>query len=168
VSDETATISWSVSDESTPVTSRVLYGTSSGSYTITGGDQSGTGAQTYALPGLTEDTTYFFVVEAEDGVGNSATSDEYSFTTEVAPFEIGVGDFYFDPSTSSHSAGTTVEFIWEGGSPHTVNIAMGGDEYSNEGISASEPSHTFTFEDTGTYSLTCDFHPSMTGTITIT
>jgi Purple acid Phosphatase, N-terminal domain len=41
-------------------------------------------SHTFALTGLSASTTYFFVVEAKDGVGNTSRSSEFSFTTLTA------------------------------------------------------------------------------------
>jgi len=66
-----ATITWTTNTAST---SRVDYGTSSGSLTLNASTASLVTAHTITLSGLTQGVTYYYRVTSVDGSGNSATS----------------------------------------------------------------------------------------------
>src|SRR5262249_13435818 len=67
----TATITWTTDEGST---TRVDYGTSPSSLTLTANNPSFVTAHSIALTGLTAGTTYYYRVTSVDSAGNSATS----------------------------------------------------------------------------------------------
>lgn len=74
-----ATLSWSPNSEPDLAGYKVRFGTAPGSYdtTVDVGD-----VTTYGVPGLAEQTTYYFAIVAYDGSGNdSGPSTEVSVTT---------------------------------------------------------------------------------------
>ncbi len=83
IKTKTAIISWSTSRGAN---SFVKYGTKSGDY----GDEVGSSEQItnhqITLTGLTPGTEYYYRVLWTDEDGNLGTSDEYTFTTNAAPF----------------------------------------------------------------------------------
>ena len=77
----TADVVWTTNEVAT---SKVYYGTTtplslSGASFIA--DSSLVTSHTKTLSGLTASTTHYYVIESQDGVGNTATSTENSFTT---------------------------------------------------------------------------------------
>jgi len=71
-------ITWDTDEEGD---SLVKYGTISGNYTYTNYNSSMVTSHSFTLEDLTQDTTYFFVVNSTDKFGYSNQSDEYSFKT---------------------------------------------------------------------------------------
>jgi beta-lactamase superfamily II metal-dependent hydrolase len=80
------TIVWSTNENSTSV---LKYGTTSGTYSTTLTDNTMVVNHSVALTGLTQFTTYYYVVESTDSTSNTSTSQEYTFVT-VNPSDIKV------------------------------------------------------------------------------
>ena len=79
-----ATITWLTN---APATSKVYYGTRSGSYGTPVQDGALTGSHSISLSGLTADTTYYYKVESTatiDGSPQTVSSAEYSFKTAAS------------------------------------------------------------------------------------
>lgn len=83
VKTKSATITWTTSRESN---SFVQYGTSSGSYGNEVGSSDQVTSHSIQLTGLNPGTTYYYKVLWTDEDGNQGASDEYTFTTNAAPF----------------------------------------------------------------------------------
>ncbi|MCU4741774.1 cupredoxin domain-containing protein [Natronoglomus mannanivorans] len=83
---------------------------------------------------------------------------------------VAVGDNYFEPEDLTIEPGTTVEWIWEGSAQHNINPTEQPDGADWEGHvelqDSGEYEHTFDVE--GDYAYTCDPHPGMDGTISVT
>ncbi len=96
-----ATITWTTNEVSD---SLVKYGTVSGTYTLTKYSSTDATSHSLALTGLSEYTTYYYVVNSTDPSGNSEESAEYSLTTHdsTAPVISNV---------ASSSVGTTTATI---------------------------------------------------------
>ncbi|MCP4147574.1 MAG: MBL fold metallo-hydrolase [bacterium] len=102
VGETSADIEWSTNENAT---STVKYGTSSGSYGTTLNDSSMVATHSISLTGLTNTTTYYYVVESIDSINQTTTSSEYTFATgsstggssDVVFSEI----FYDTPGTDS-------------------------------------------------------------------
>ena len=67
---------------------------------------------------------------------------------------VSVGDDFFDPSSRTVSAGTTVEWTWTGGNEHNVTF---DDGVGNSGMQ-SEGNHTRQFTAAGTFPYYCSIH----------
>ena len=82
--DTTATVTWTTNETAT---SRVDYGTSSGSLTSTASSAGLTTSHRVVLTGLTPGTQYFYRATSADAAGNSATSPATAaaFTTTTPP-----------------------------------------------------------------------------------
>ncbi len=65
----------------------ILYGTSTGSYSFSQTSAAATTEHAVTLNGLASSTIYYFQVSSVDGLGQGATSSEYSFTTAAAPID---------------------------------------------------------------------------------
>jgi len=81
----TATILW---DTDEPSDSLVKYGTSSGNYTENKYNSADVTSHSIGLTGLTENTTYYYVVKSTDPSNNSSQSPEYSFTTYASGAQV--------------------------------------------------------------------------------
>jgi beta-lactamase superfamily II metal-dependent hydrolase len=75
---DSAVIEWETDE---PADSVVEYGTSPGNYTDTLDDPAPVTSHSIALSNLTPATTYYYRVASTDESGNTAVSDEYTFTT---------------------------------------------------------------------------------------
>src|SRR5215208_6486657 len=82
-----------------------------------------------------------------------------------AVFDVSVVDFAFEPGTVSVPAGATVTWTNTGSRPHTVTADDGSFDSGrlDPGEQVSE-----TFEQPGTFSYHCGFHPEMQGSIVVT
>ena len=107
---------------------------------------------------------------------SAAPSEPVSATAE--PSEAAGGgeetvrltQFAFDPEELTISAGTTVNFVNADTAAHTVTEGTEGtaveDPIIDEELERSG-STSFTFDEPGTYNITCRLHPSMQLTITV-
>jgi plastocyanin len=95
-----------------------------------------------------------------------------SFLSQVDPItarqdaavEISVVDFAFEPGTVSVPAGTTVTWTNTGSRPHTVTADDGSFDSGR-----LDPGEQFsqTFDQPGTFTYHCGFHPEMQGSIVV-
>jgi len=136
-------------------------------------------------------TVGLILVVAACGTSTSSTSQEPSQAESAAPTEsesapasepaepseaageeetVRLSQFAFDPEELTISAGTTVNFVNADSAAHTVTEGTDGtavedpiiDEELEQNGSAS-----VTFDEPGTYDITCKIHPSMQLTITV-
>ncbi len=123
---DSADISW---DTDEPADSTVEYGTASGSYTDTVSDLNLLSSHSLALSGLTSDTTYYYRVISTDESGNTATSDEYSFTTlDIMTNTLFLEDYKY----KNNVHGNALITVLDDGAPvegAVVNITWSGDYY---------------------------------------
>jgi len=82
VSDTKATITWTTNELST---SQVIYGTTDSYGSQTEEDTTLTYQHSVTLTGLTKKTTYHYQVVSKDAAGNSASSEDNTFTTTDEP-----------------------------------------------------------------------------------
>ena len=81
ITDTSELLTWHTDEPSGSV---VEYGIESGVYTDSVSDSSLVTSHSIELTDLTSETTYYFIVKSTDSSGNSAQSEEFSFTTEMA------------------------------------------------------------------------------------
>ena len=96
-----------------------------------------------------------------------------TFLTGVAPieaqteggFEVQVVDFAFEPGTVTVPAGSTVTWTNSGSRPHTVTADDGSFDSGR-----LDPGEQFSqvFDQPGTFTYFCGFHPDMQGAIVVT
>lgn len=102
----------------------------------------------------------------------SAPASETAAASEATGGEetVRLSDFAFDPGELTIAAGTEVSFVNEDSAAHTVTEGTDGaavdDPIINEELE-QDGSTSFTFDEPGTYDITCRFHPSMQLTITV-
>ncbi len=77
---------------------------------------------------------------------------------------IDIVDFTFSPEAVEVPVGTTVTWIQTDDSRHTVDFADG----KQSGDLSQGDTFSRTFEEAGSYAYVCFFHPSMTGSVTVT
>lgn len=80
IDSESTAILWTTNEFAT---STVLYGTQPGVYSHTVSDPLYTKQHEITLTGLTPGTKYYYKVRSTDRSGNTATSSEYNFTTQI-------------------------------------------------------------------------------------
>ena len=116
--------------------------------------------------------------EASEAESTAASPSESTAASEAAePSEaagteetVRLSQFAFDPEELTIAAGTEVSFVNADSAAHTVTEG-------SDGTAAEDPiideelqqngSTSFTFDEAGTYQITCLFHPSMNLTITV-
>ena len=102
------------------------------------------------------------VVAASEGAAPSeAGSDEVRVTLD---------GFAFDQTELTISAGTEVTFLNADSAAHTVTEGVDGEAADSPIIDdevAANQSTSFTFDEAGTYEITCLLHPTMNMTITV-
>ncbi len=84
---------------------------------------------------------------------------------------VRLSQFAFDPEELTIAVGTEVTFVNADSAAHTVTEGTDGtavaDPIIDEELQQND-STSFTFDEPGTYDITCLFHPSMQMTITVT
>lgn len=86
------------------------------------------------------------------------------------PVTVRLESFAFDTEELTVSAGTTVRFVNADGAAHTVTEGSDGTATAgpiiNEELEQNGTAR-FTFDEPGTYEITCLFHPSMNMTVIV-
>ena len=84
----------------------------------------------------------------------------------VAPDEVVIQNFAFNPAPRSVAAGTTVTWINHDAAQHTATGGTGTETWDS-GALARNRTFSHTFAAPGTYTYQCSIHPSMRGTIIV-
>ncbi|MGH2349137.1 MAG: cupredoxin domain-containing protein [bacterium] len=84
---------------------------------------------------------------------------------QVTTATVAMRDFSFEPHEVSIAAGTAVRWVNEDQAPH--QIAMEGGRPGSSREIAPGQSHTFTFQQPGTYTYRCGIHPTMLGVVIV-
>lgn len=98
------------------------------------------------------------------GAAEEEADEEMSGEMGGEEVSITIADFAFQNGDMTVSAGTTITWTNEDGAAHTVTAEGGAFDSGNLN---SGDSFSFTFEEPGTYNYFCQYHGSMTGTITV-
>ena len=101
-----------------------------------------------------------------------APASETSEPSEAAGEEetVRLAQFAFEPEELTISVGTTVNFVNADSAAHTVTEGTDGTAVEDPIIDeelAQGGSTSVTFDEPGTYDITCEIHPSMQLTITV-
>jgi plastocyanin len=118
-------------------------------------------------PSPTEVATPSASPSAEASESESAEPSEDATAEEV---RVRLESSVFDPSELTIPAGTTVLFLNADSYAHTVTEGTGGQAVDDPIVDreiAQNRSVRVTFDEPGTYDITCEFHPSMQVTITV-
>ena len=97
----------------------------------------------------------------------STTTTAAGSTTTTAPdaaTTITIHNLAFDPSTIIVTVGTTVTWVNNDGTTHTVTADGGA---FDSGSLAGGATFQFTFDQVGDFAYHCSIHPSMQGTISV-
>lgn len=78
---------------------------------------------------------------------------------------VAIQNFAFEPATLEVPAGTTVNWTNIDTTAHTVTADDGSFDSGNLAVNES---FSYRFDTAGSYAYHCNYHPSMTGTITVT
>lgn len=100
--------------------------------------------------------------EGDDG---DATGDEVTVTLQGFAFRSPEGG-----TSLTIAAGTTVNFVNDDAAPHTATHGTDGNSADGAEFDINLPtgeSGSFTFDEPGTYPVTCRIHPAMNMTITV-
>jgi len=115
VTTNSAVIEWDTDEASNSV---VEYGTVSGTYTDSASDGAMVTAHTVSLPGLSPDTTYYYIVKSTDAANNTGVSAEYTFTTQPDVTAVMINTITLTTSTRRNKTTATAEIVvTSGGSP---------------------------------------------------
>lgn len=111
-------------------------------------------------------------VADEPSPAESAAASETAAPSDATGGEetVRLSDFAFDPGELTIAAGTEVSFVNADSAPHTVTEGTDGAAVDDPIIDEEleqDGSTSFTFDEPGTYDITCRFHPSMQMTITV-
>lgn len=102
-----------------------------------------------------------------DDTDDTVDTDDSDDTSDAAPADgatITIADFAFDGITEV-AVGTTVVVTNTDSAPHTWTAVDGA---FDSGSLGQGETFEFTFDTAGEFEYFCNFHPSMTGTITVT
>jgi plastocyanin len=119
-------------------------------------------------PSQTEGTT----VSATESPSESAAESEAAEPSESTAAEetVRLSQFAFDPEELTIAVGTEVKFVNADSAAHTVTEGTDGTAVADPIIDEELPqggSTSYTFDEPGTYDITCKIHPSMQLTITV-
>ena len=126
-----------------------------------------------ASPLATEPPTPSATEAATPSASPSAEESESAEPSEEATAEevrVRLESSNFDPSELTIPAGTTVLFLNADSYTHTVTEGTGGQAVDDPIVDreiAQNRSVRVTFEEPGTYDITCEIHPSMQLTVTV-
>jgi plastocyanin len=84
---------------------------------------------------------------------------------QPAAVTVKIDNFTFDPPTITVAAGTTVTWVNDDDTPHTV-AASDGKSFRSKALD-SEDRFAFKFSTPGTYPYFCSIHPHMTGRVIV-
>jgi plastocyanin len=99
---------------------------------------------------------------SDDGAKTSGASSTAKSTSSIT-----IADFKYDPDPSSVKAGTKVTVKNTDSSPHTLTDKGSGRAFDSGTVKGGKTG-SVTFTKPGTYQYTCEFHPTMAGTVTVT
>jgi len=105
--------------------------------------------------------------EASDSAG---TGGDGSDGGGEAGTTVELTGFAFSPAELTVAPGTTVTFVNNDGAAHTVTEGTDGTAAENARFDkpiADGAEVTVTFDDPGTYQITCTIHPTMNMTVTV-
>ncbi|MFW6150969.1 MAG: plastocyanin/azurin family copper-binding protein [Chloroflexota bacterium] len=90
------------------------------------------------------------------------TVEEPAVSPPPAGTQVTIRDFSYQPAEVTIEPGETVTWVNEDATTHTVT----GGVLDSGDIGAGE-NYSHTFEEPGTYDYTCEYHPSMQGTVEV-
>jgi len=98
---------------------------------------------------------------------SDSTDTSKDNATPTATNTVTIKDFAFSPSDITVKVGTTVTWTNQDSAAHTAT-ETDGKTGPDSGTLDQGKTYSFTYSTPGTYSYHCNFHSSMTGTVTVT
>jgi plastocyanin len=99
------------------------------------------------------------------GLASCGGPEEEEGGSAPATEAVTIDDFEFMPAELTVQAGEEVAVTNEDTAAHTLSADDGAD-FDTGAIEADGDEGSFTVEEPGTYPFICEFHPTMTGTLT--
>lgn len=96
----------------------------------------------------------------------ASASPENPAPTYLATASVRITNFAFEPAQVYLQKGGTVTFINEDGAPHTVSPQSGA-QFQDSGNLDPGGSVVISFGTSGDQAYLCNYHPSMTGIVTV-
>ena len=125
-----------------------------------------------AACGTSESSPSSAASEAPPSTSQATSAEPSPSASEAASDEVRVSleNFAFDPAELTIAAGTEVTFLNADSATHTVTEGVDGTAVDDPIINvelAGNQAESFTFDEPGTYDITCLFHPSMHMTVIV-
>ena len=98
-------------------------------------------------------------------MGHDSSPQSVRRVENVAPNQIGIDNFAFNPTPRTVSAGTEVTWINRDDVPHIIVDTKG--TFSSRVLDTNQR-YSHRFATAGTYNYFCSIHPKMTGTVVVT
>lgn len=95
----------------------------------------------------------------------SMTNQSGSSQNVAETSSVTIKDFAFSPTSIKVKKGTKVTWTNQDNTSHTVTATNGGG--FNSSALAKGDTFNFTFNQTGTFTYKCNFHPDMIGTVIV-
>lgn len=127
-----------------------------------------------ACGGATANTPASTPTQAPTAAPPTPTPTQAPATTQtkvvlVEMLEKPAGHYFFQPSTLTITAGTTVVWLDISDAPHTVTSDTGAPSaFATTSNVTQGKTFALTFNTPGTYNYHCNIHPNMKATITVT
>ena len=81
---------------------------------------------------------------------------------------VNIQNFAFSPSPITIKKGDKIVWTNKDSAPHTVRIKWSFDDSLDSGPINQGQTFSYTFTNTGSFTYSCSFHPSMHGAVTVT
>lgn len=106
---------------------------------------------------------------SDDTGGTVAEPPDTEAGTDVTKIDVKAANFAFNPTEIPLKAGEDVQFVIDNGDQvkHNLTIEGLGVDQDVEGGQSAEAPLTQDMK-AGTYNYVCEYHPQMTGTVTVT
>jgi plastocyanin len=105
-----------------------------------------------------------FLVAAAVAAGAAAAFEGEARTTAAPPTTIAIRHYEFSPSVLTVEPGTTVTWVNEDDTPHT--IAANGKAFRSAALDTNDR-FSFSFGQPGEFTYYCTIHPMMVGKIVV-
>ncbi len=83
----------------------------------------------------------------------------------IPPNSVFISGFAYNPATMTVAVGTTITWRNDDSAPHTVTSDTGS-ELASPTLNRGQ-SYSHTFNNASVFTYHCNFHPSMSGTVTV-
>ena len=101
----------------------------------------------------------------DDGMDDGTDDGMDDGMMEPATHDVSISGSAFSPMNLQVHVGDTVRWTNQDGFAHTVDSTDGGP--LDSGSMAQGAVYSFTFDEAGTFAYRCEFHASMTGSVTV-